>query len=157
VTQSPSRMRTIIDHANAGIARYSQDGRIHFANPRLCKMLGYSRSELQEKTIQELTHADDIEKTADALERAWRGDEPAELDKRYICKDGSIIWVNVCDSVERDAAGRPRFIVAVTVDITTRKQMEDALQRSKEHLEQLVQQRTKALHVANAQLKSEID
>jgi len=120
-------------------------------------MLGYSRSELQEKTVQEITHADDLEKTAETLERVWTTGKPSEIDKRYIRKDGLIIWVNVCDAVERDAAGQPRFIVAVAVDITARKKMEDALRKSKEHLEELVQERTQALRVANAELKSEIE
>jgi len=157
LTESQQRLRTIIDHANASIARYHRDGLIHFANPRLCRMLDYSRSELQRKTVEEITHADDVEKTAETLERVWRTGDPSEIDKRYIRKDGSTIWVNVCDAVERDAAGQPRFIVAVAVDITARKKMEDALRKSKEHLEELVQERTKALHVANAELKSEID
>jgi len=157
LTESQERLRTIIDHANASIARYDQGGRIHFANPRLCKMLGYSRSELQEKTVQEITHADDVEKTAETLERVWRTAAPSEIDKRYIRKDGSIIWVSVCDALERDAAGQPAFVVAVAVDITVRKKMEDELRKSKERLEELVQERTKALRIANAELKSEID
>jgi len=157
LTESRERLRTIVDQANAGIARYDRHGRIKFANPRLCKMLSYSKSELQDKTVQQITHADDAEKTAEALHRVWTTGEPTELDKRYVRKDGSIIWVNVCDALERDAARRPRFIAAVAVDITVRKNMEDALQTSKGLLEELVQERTKDLHVANAELKREIE
>jgi PAS domain S-box-containing protein len=157
VRASEERLRTIIDQANAGIARYDRRGRIRFANPRLCKMLGYLKSELEGKTVLEITHAGDIERTKDALERAWRKGAPTEIDKRYIRKDRSILWVNVCDSVERNGADQPKFIVAVAVDITTRKKAEAALEKSKELLEKRVHERTHELHTANKELKSEIE
>ena len=157
VRGSEERLRTIIDQANAGIARYDRRGRIRFANPRLCKMLGYLKSELEGKTVLEITHAGDIERTKDALERAWSKGAPTEIDKRYIRRDRSIVWVNVCDSVERNAADKPKFIVAVAVDITTRKKAEAALEKSKELLEKRVHERTHELHTANKELKSEIE
>jgi PAS domain S-box-containing protein len=155
--ESEERLRAIVQEANAGMARYDLKGRIEFVNSRFCKMLGYNESELIGKTVRQITYPDDLEKTIYALKRVLRRGEPTEIEKRYICKDGSSVWVNVCDAPERDAAGRPKSVVAVVVNITARKKAEAALQEAKETLEQLVEQRTKALRIANAELKAEIE
>jgi PAS domain S-box-containing protein len=155
--ESEERLRAIVQEANAGMARYDLKGRIEFVNSRFCKMLGYNESELIGKTVRQITYPDDLEKTIYALKRVLRRGEPTEIEKRYICKDGSSVWVNVCDAPERDAAGRPKSVVAVVVNITARKKAEAALQEAKETLEQLVEQRTKALRIANAELKTEIE
>jgi PAS domain S-box-containing protein len=155
--ESEERLRAIVQEANAGMARYDLKGRIEFVNSRFCKMLGYNESELIGKSVHEITYAEDVEKTMLALQRVLRKGEPTEIEKRYICKDGSLVWVNVSDAPEHDAVGRPKSVVAVAVNITARKKAEEALQKSREMLEQLVEQRTKALSVANAELKNEIE
>ena len=155
--ESEERLRAIVQQANAGMARYDLKGRIEFVNARFCRMLGYTESELIGKSVREITYAEDVKKTTRALQCVLRRGEPTEIEKRYICKDGSLVWVNVSDAPERDAAGRPKSAVAVAVDITARKKAEAALQKSKEMLEELVEQRTKALRIANAELKSEIE
>ncbi len=84
--------------------------------------------------------------------------QPIELEKRYIRKDRSLVWVNVCDTPVLEAAGgNPVSAVAVAIDVTQRKKAEAALQRSNELLEKLVQQRTEALRAANIQLQHEIN
>jgi PAS domain S-box-containing protein len=155
--ESEERLRAIVQQANAGMARYDPTGRIEFVNSRFCKMLGYKESELIGKFIHKITYADDVKKTMHAFQRVLRKGEPSEIEKRYICKDGSLVWVNVSDAPEHDAAGRPKSVVAVVVDITARKKAEAALQRSRKVLEQLVEERTKALRIANAELKNEIE
>jgi PAS domain S-box-containing protein len=155
--ESRERLRTIVDQASAGIARYDREGHIQFVNQTFCRMLGYLDSELIGKSIHEITHADDMEKTLHAFERVWRKAKLTVLDKRYIRKDGSVIWVNVSDAPERDASGRPKFVVAVAVDITERKKAEAALQRSKELLEERVRERTSELKIANKELEAEIE
>ena len=77
------------------------------------------------------------------------------MDKRYIRKDGSIMWVNVCDTPVLDA-GRPVSTVAVAIDITERKKAEDALRKSKDLLEERVRDRTRELRAANKELQDEI-
>jgi PAS domain S-box-containing protein len=155
--ESEERLRATVQQANAGMARYDLQGRIEFVNSRFCKMLGYNESELIGKSVREITYAEDVEKTMHALQHVLKKGEPTEIEKRYICKDGSLVWVNISDAPERDAVGRPKSVVAVAVNITARKKAEAALQKSREMLEQLVEQRTKALSVANAELKNEIE
>jgi signal transduction histidine kinase len=81
---------------------------------------------------------------------------PYDLEKRYIRKDGSVIWVNVSASPVRDPKGKAIAAVAVTVDVTQRKKAEAALKQSRLHLEELVKRRTRALRAANLELESEI-
>jgi signal transduction histidine kinase len=83
--------------------------------------------------------------------------KPFEVEKRYVRKDGSVLWADVSASAVREPNGKAQSTVAVIVDITARKKVEEVLQRSNEALEELVDQRTKALSVANAELKGEIE
>jgi PAS domain S-box-containing protein len=138
--QSEERLRAIVQEANAGMARYDPKGRIEFANSRFCQMLGYKEAELIGKTVREITYPDDLEKTKHALDRALRKGEPTEIDKRYVCKDESLIWVNVSDAPEYDIAGRIKFVVAVAVDITARRKAEEALREKETELELMVTQ-----------------
>jgi PAS domain S-box-containing protein len=138
--ESEERLRAIVQEATAGMARYDAKGHIEFVNSRFCKMLGYKESELIGKTVREITYPDDLETTTHALKRVLRKGEPTEIDKRYVRKDGSIVWVNVCDAPECDAAGKPKFVVAVAVDITARRKAEEALREKEAELELMVTQ-----------------
>src|SRR5207302_421431 len=126
-----------------------------FVNKRFCQMLGYEQSELVGKTIREITHPDDAGSFR-FFERMIRDGKPFEIEKRYLRKNGSILWADVSASPVRDKKGRTQSAVAVVVDVTARKKAEAALKQSKELLEKLVQQRTKALRTANVELQSEI-
>jgi PAS domain S-box-containing protein len=155
--ESEEHLHAIINQSNAGIASCDLNGRFLFANQRFREMLGYTDSELAAKTIFTITHPDDVHVTRGRFREMVQTRQPIEIDKRYIRKDGSLIWVNVCDTPVFDAAGKPVSAVAVAIDITRRKQAEAALQKSKQVLEELVQQRTKALRIANMELQREIN
>ena len=155
--ESEARLRATVEQATAGVARCRPNGRITFANRTLCQMLGYPESELIGKTVVELTHQDDVKKTVRLFDDMIHQGQPFEIEKRYVRKDGSVIWADVSASAVREPNGKVQSLVAVIVDITERKKVEEALQRSNEALEELVTQRTKALSVANTELKSEIE
>ena len=155
VRESEARMRAIVEQATAGMARCDTSGRMIFVNKRFCQMLGYEQSELVGKTIREITHPDDAGSFR-FFERMIRDGKPFEIEKRYLRKNGSILWADVSASPVRDKKGRTQSAVAVVVDVTARKKAEAALKQSKELLEKLVQQRTKALRTANVELQSEI-
>jgi len=155
--ESEARLRATVEQATAGVARCDTNGRIVFANRTLCKMLGYTESELIGKNVADVTYRDDVKKTMRLFQRMIRLGKPFELEKRYVRKDGSVMWADVSASAVREPKGKTRSTVAVIVDISARKKVEQALQKSKEALEQLVDRRTKALRTANAELKSEIE
>jgi PAS domain S-box-containing protein len=155
--ESEARLRATVEQATAGVARCDTNGRIVFANRTLCKMLGYTESELIGKSVADVTYRDDLEKTMRLFQRMIQLGKPFEVEERYVRKDGSVLWADVSASAVREPRGKVRSTVAVIVDITARKKVEQALQKSNEALEQLVDERTKALSVANAELKGEIE
>lgn len=157
LAESEARMRAIVEQATAGMARVDRDTRIVFVNQRLCEMVGYTESELIGKPIRHFTHPADLKKTAELFGKLVNKGEPYETEKRYICKDGSSLWVNVSASPVRDKHGKTHSAVAVIVDITGRKQAEAKLLRNNEMLEELVQQRTQALRDSNYELENEIN
>ena len=154
--ESEARLRATVEQATAGVARCETNGRIVFANRTLCKMLGYTESELIGKSVADVTYGDDLEKSMRLFQRMIKFGKPFDVEKRYSRKDGSVLWAAVSASAVREPNGKAQSTVAVVVDITARKKVEEALQKSKEALEELVDQRTKALSAANAELKNEI-
>jgi PAS domain S-box-containing protein len=154
--ESEARMRATVEQATAGVARCDTTGRITFANRTLCQMLGYTESELVGKSFAELTHPDHVKDNVRRFAKMIRNAKPYEIEKRYICKDGSILWADVSASAVRGPNGKTQSAVSVIVDITARKRAEAALRRSKQLLELRVRARTLALRRANEELKSEI-
>jgi PAS domain S-box-containing protein len=154
--ESEGRLRALVEQTTAGMARADLQGRFLYVNERFCKMLGYKESELLGKSIREITHPQDQNKSGRLFERLVNEAKPYEAEKRYLRKNGKTLWVNVSASPVLDAKNKPNSAVAVVVDITARRKAETELQRSKELLENLVQKRTKALRSANAELENEI-
>jgi PAS domain S-box-containing protein len=119
-------------------------------------MLGYTESDLIGRSVADVTHPDDRDKTMRLFQRMIQEGKPFEIEKRYVRRDGSVLWADVSASAVREPNGKAQSTVAVIVDITARKKAEEVLQRSKEALEELVDERTKALSLANTELKAEI-
>jgi PAS domain S-box-containing protein len=155
--ESEARMRATVEQATAGMLRYDTRGRFIFVNRTFCQMLGYTESELIGKSIADVTHRDDVKENMRSFRRMIQEGTPFEMEKRYIRKDGSILWGDVSASAVRGPDGKIQSSVAVVVDITARKNAEVALQRSRQLLEQRVRERTRELHVANKQLQAEIE
>jgi PAS domain S-box-containing protein len=135
--ESEERFHAILRQATAGIVRKDAEGRLIFVNQAFCNMLGYTESELLGKTIWDLTHPDDVEENKRLYDRTMMEGIPFKLEKRLIREDGSILWVDVSVSPVIDATGKPHSAVAVEVDITGRKQAEEAVSASKERYRNL--------------------
>jgi PAS domain S-box-containing protein len=91
-------------------------------------MLGFSEEELQGKDLNELTHPIDLELTREVYQQLFAGVvDHYQVEKRYIRKDGEVIWVHLIISLVRDEQGAPRFAVKMIEDISARKQMEAEL------------------------------
>ncbi len=127
--ESEARFRAIVDQATAGIAQTDLSGRFALVNDRYCEITGYSREELLEKRMQDITHPDDVPRNLESFQRLLTEGTPYVIEKRYVRKDGSPVWVSNTVSVTRDASGRPQHVVAVTLNITHRRQAEEALAR----------------------------
>src|SRR6266496_1487433 len=154
--ESEEHLRAIINQSNAGIASCDLNGRFLFANQKFREMLGYTDSELAAKSIFTITHPEDVDITKGRFRKMVETGQPIEIEKRYIRKNHSLVWVDVCDTPVLDAAGKPVSVVAVAIDATQRKKAEAALQKSKKRLEERVRERTHELRVANKELEDEI-
>jgi PAS domain S-box-containing protein len=145
--ESEERFRATFDQAAVGIANVSLDGRWLRVNDRLCETVGYSREEMLQMTFQTLTHPDDLEENLAHVQQLLAGNiQTYSMEKRYIRKDGSPIWINLTVSLMREMtlaedgstqASTPKYMISVVEDINARKQTELALQERAQELSQL--------------------
>jgi PAS domain S-box-containing protein len=127
--ESEERFRATFEQAPIGIAEISPEGVFEKVNPKLCEMFGYSAEELLTLNANRLTHRDDLPTTAALVAEVLAGRRTTfEIDKRYIRKDGSVLWAHAISTILRDTAGVPRTFIAVIEDVTTRKLADEAIQ-----------------------------
>jgi diguanylate cyclase (GGDEF)-like protein/PAS domain S-box-containing protein len=125
--ESEDRFRATFERAAVGIAHTGLDGSWLQVNQRLLDLYGYTREELRELRFQDITHPDDLAQ----MDRLLAGEISSySLEKRYIRKDGSILWGNITISLVRGAAGEPKYLIAVLEDIGDRKQAEESLREA---------------------------
>jgi len=125
---SEQRFRGIFDQAAVGVSQMGTDGRYLLVNQRMCDILGYSREELLERSFRDVTYPDDVEASVRGMHRVQANEtESFSLEKRYIRKDGAVIWVNLTASAIRDPAGNVKYGIGIVEDISERKQAEEEL------------------------------
>jgi PAS domain S-box-containing protein len=126
--------RTIFEQVAIGIIEKEYEtGRIIRANAEFCEITGYSEAELINKTVLEIVYPEDLAPTKTLIRQLQTGQiEHFTQEKRYLCKDGSIVWARttVCP-VKRDS-GETISCLAVIEDITDRKKQERQLQASQQ-------------------------
>jgi PAS domain S-box-containing protein len=147
--ESEQRFRAIINQATAGIVRTDIQGRSLFVNQAFCDMLGYTEAELVDEEVWKYIHPDDMEESRRLFDRLREKGKPFHLEERLIRKDGSILWGNVSAAPILDEVDKPRSVVFIVVDITERKNAEEALQKLNLELESRVETRTAELQSAN--------
>jgi len=128
IVEANRRFEMTFQQAAVGLAHMDAEGRWLRLNERYCQIAGYPCDELMGKAVDEITHPDDLSRDRDARAALIAGDiDTMSSEKRYIRKDGKIVWVRLTRSSIRDAAGRPEFFVAVCEEITARKEAETQL------------------------------
>ena len=126
--ESETRFRGYFEYSQIGMAITSPTKGWIEANDQLQKMLGYTLAELRRMTWAELTHPDDLEADEKLLERMLAGEiDNYALDKRFLRKDGEIVYTNLTVSCIREDTGDLLNILASFQDITERKKLEDDL------------------------------
>jgi PAS domain S-box-containing protein len=134
--ESEERFRGAFEAAAIGFALVEIDGRIRRTNWSFAEMLGYTRAELSERTFAQITHPDDITTSDTPQARLLAGEISSfQLEKRYIHKDGHIVWAVLAVSLARDEHGAPSYFVSQMTDITARKEAEQTLARHTADLE----------------------
>jgi PAS domain S-box-containing protein len=128
--KAETMFRNTFDQAPIGIAHADRRGRLLRCNPSFWTMLGYDPADLANKTIADITHADDVARVAAELKRLWNGDAAyVDLEKRYIRKDGSFLWVRMTTALVREDDGKPEYSVEFLRDISARKESAEELER----------------------------
>ncbi|HEU4350804.1 MAG TPA: PAS domain S-box protein [Burkholderiales bacterium] len=117
--ESEARFRRTFELAGSGMAHIGMDRRFIRVNRRLCEILGYSEEELLGLTGRQISHPDDLDVINEQRPRLYAGEiDAVRVEKRYLRKDGSVVWVHFSMTVERDDAGAPLYEIAVFEDIT---------------------------------------
>jgi PAS domain S-box-containing protein len=120
--------RNTLEQAPVGIAFSNRDGGFRHANLAFCAMLGYSVEELRNESIESITHGEDVPAARADLERLWRREvKHLDVERRYMRRNGSPLWVRVTTSLVSDGGDQPECAVEFLRDITHRKEMAAAL------------------------------
>jgi len=129
--KSEARFRSYFELPIVGFAITSVDKGWVEVNDCLCGMLGYTREELYQKDWIELSHPEDLSADLDQFNRVLAGEiDGYSLDKRFIRKDGEIVWTSISVRCVRLPDGSVDYIIAVALDITERKRAEEALREA---------------------------
>lgn len=126
--ESVGRFRATFDAAAIGMALVSLEGRFMEVNDALCDIVGYGSAELTSKTFQDITHADDLQADL-ALVQEMLDDKRDQyhIEKRYIHRDGHVIWVLLSVAKVADSVGRLLYFIAQIQDVNQQKALIEAL------------------------------
>ncbi|GAB3169002.1 PAS domain S-box protein [Telluribacter humicola] len=136
--RNESYLSAIFSEAEVGLSVLSTEGRFLRVNDTLCRLLGRSREELLNLGIIDVTYTEDIPPSLKMVRALLEQGKTGSLDKRYVKHDGTIVWANSSISSIGINEGESPQILAVTTDLTARKQAEDALRRSEERLQKAI-------------------
>ena len=135
LSESESRFRSVFEQSSVGAVFVGLDKRLMKCNPAFCAFLGYTEKELTGKYISDITHPDDLEIGMKELEQMIDGKRNSySAEKRYIRKDGRVVWGEVNVSLVRDSEGKPLYFLPSVNDIEARKKAEEDLRKYEEQI-----------------------
>ncbi|HEY3788992.1 MAG TPA: ATP-binding protein, partial [Urbifossiella sp.] len=162
--QSEEQFRSAFNDAAIGMALLSTDGQFLKVNRPLYELLGYSEQELLLRTFHDITHPEDVAEDAAFVTSMMDNSVPTyQREKRYLHKNGEVVWVQVNVSLVRNAVGEPHHVVSQIQNITERKRVEAALRQYSEEVaaksnrieQQAAELATKAAELSRARLAAE--
>ncbi len=128
--QEQERFRGAFESSAIGMALVGPDGTFLEVNPSLCELVGYTDTELVGSTFQQITHPDDLESDLVQVGLMLAGEiSTYRMEKRYLHRDGHIVWILLSVSLVRDAEGEPVHFVSQIEDISERKRAEQDRER----------------------------
>ncbi|STY29866.1 regulatory protein (GGDEF, PAS, PAC domains) [Legionella wadsworthii] len=131
--RSEESFRNTIENAPIGMAIVSTEGKCIHTNRTLQEILGYSDEELHNQNMLEMTYRDDVAMTEDAMDKLIHGDlRISHMEKRYVRKDGSIIWAMVSATIIRNEQGEPINFIIQMKDVSDRVQNEEKMRELNE-------------------------
>ena len=134
--ESEARFHEAFSNAAIGMAIVSLEGGWLQVNRSICEMVGYCESELLATTFQEITHPDDLETDLGYVRQMLAGEIPYyHLEKRYLHKQGHVVWILLSVSLIRDSQNQPKYFVVQIQDISEAKKAESALRQNSQVLQ----------------------
>jgi len=128
--ESDLRFRGTLEQAAVGIAHATLDGHFRQVNQKLCNIVGYARDELINMSYQDITFSADLDENFYFMQQLLAGKiSTFSIEKRYVRKNQSLVWVNLTVSLLRDADGASKYTIGVIEDISERKQAEVLVQQ----------------------------
>jgi diguanylate cyclase (GGDEF)-like protein/PAS domain S-box-containing protein len=126
--RNEQQFRLAMEHAPIGMALVEVNGRFREVNRALCQLVGYDERELVGRTFQQITHPDDLGADLDNIRRLLEGSlNHYTMEKRYVTRDGDVVWVLLAVSLARDEADRPAYFIAQIQDITDARAAQERL------------------------------
>jgi len=140
-TDNRGGLRATFEQVPLGLAHATPDGCLLQVNRKLCEIVGYSPEELLTRSFQDITHPDDLEANLALMRQLVAGEIGFfQIEKRYLRKDGTSVWVHLTCSAVRDAEGQLDYLIAVVKNIECRKQAEAELERLSRDLARRLQE-----------------
>ncbi|MCP4536580.1 MAG: PAS domain S-box protein [Chloroflexi bacterium] len=128
--ENEERFRLAFENTNIGMCLVDLNGRLTRVNNQMSQIFGYSQAELENMTVNDIAHPKDLDVSPTFIRRAVSGEvEHTQFEKRYLHKDGHIVWGQVSSSLVQDAQGVPLYFISHVQDTTERKQTQEALQK----------------------------
>jgi PAS domain S-box-containing protein len=143
--EGEARLSAIFAQAKVGLSEIALDGRFMLVNDELSRLLARSREDLLPRSIAEIMHPDDVAVSLANFRRTVETGAPVSFDKRYLRPDGTQVWANSSLSLLTDEHGRGRAVLAVTVDLTERHRVQEALRATTARAEALAAEQTAIL------------
>lgn len=121
------KFRSVFENSPIGKSMTGIDGSLK-VNKAFCEILGYSAEELSKLKWQEITHPEDVDESSRIVSELVSGvTDRARYEKRYLHKNGNIVWTDVSTSIQHDSKGTPAFFITTIIDITDKKLRENEL------------------------------
>ena len=147
--------RTAFENSATGMCITSLNGKFLQVNNKLCEILGYIESELLKLTFADITHPEDLALSNNMIGKAINKlSDEIYFEKRYLKKNGKVIWAGVSSSLLKDDNSNPLYFITHIIDITERKLIEQEVIKLNKQLELRVAQRTSQLESVNKELES---
>jgi PAS domain S-box-containing protein len=133
LASSEERFRHAFEFAGVGMALVGLDGSWLRVNRAICELVGYPEAELLKKRFQDITHPEDLAADLAHVRELLEGTRRYyQMEKRYIHRDGHLVWIRLTASLVRDASGAPKHFVSHVEDITERKRLGEDLARARD-------------------------
>ncbi len=151
-----SVFRALFEQRAVGVAHVeTPTGRFLRVNDRYAEILGYGRDELVDRTFRDVTHPEDVRASSELVEDLLEGRRREyTIDKRYVRKDGTLVWVTLSVSPMWAPGETPSTHIAMVLDVTERKGAEERMADLNAELERRVARRTELLTEANRELEA---